>query len=680
MMTPTDQELKSEALGLLRRETGIPWDDFRDGQWEAIQELMNGHGRSLLVQRAGWGKSAVYFIATKLLREQGHGPTLLASPLLALMRNQENAARQMGVSARTINSSNEDERARIEGEIERGEVDLLLVSPEQLWNYRFRSTILPIMAPHVSLLVIDEAHCISDWGHDFRPHYRLLRNLLHLLPSNLRVLATTATANRRVVQDIDEVLGPGIHVRRGDLSLPRFALQTIHLGSPAERMAWLAENVPNIGGSGIVYALRRDDVNKVAGFLQSQGIDVQAYHGGISKELRPELERKLIDNEVKALVATNALGMGFDKPDLKFVIHFQSPGSPIAYYQQVGRAGRSNQGGIAVLLSGSEDDGINEWLIGSSFPTQQEVNQILEALEESESGLTQLELERLLNLREWQIEHTLSLLSLEVPAPVLRQGDTWYRSATPLDAGIWERFKQVRQHRLVELDQMKAYRALDSGQMEFLLSVLDNDGAVPIRASHAGLPKHVNPSDVLAAQNHMERRWLRIAPRTNSHSEGRVLTAYGDSLLGERVRRWKYEGDELDDDFLNLCLEMVNAWRPTPSPSWVTNVPSSTGSQLVRNFAERLAERLRIPYVESMVAVDRPEQQKNMQSRHHQESNVQDSFSPVEGRIRQGAVLLVDDIVRSGNTLAEAGRVLAENGSGPVFPLALAQARSGADA
>ena len=415
-LTAADRNLRNEALTLLRQGTGDDSAEFREGQWEAIHALISGGRRLLLVQRAGWGKSMVYFIAAKLLRQQGEGPTLLISPLLALMRNQEDAANRMGVATRTINSSNVDKWTQIEGEIKRGEVDLLLISPERFGNHRFRSTVLPAIADALPLLVVDEAHCISDWGHDFRPHYRQLKNVLPQLPLNTRVLATTATANDRVMQDVREVLGEGTQVRLGHLALPNISFQTFRLDDQAERMARLAENIPNIDGSGIIYALTIRDVDRVAGFLQSRGIDARAYHSGIHNDNRQELETKLINNEVKALVATTALGMGFDKPDLKFVVHFQSPGSPVAYYQQVGRAGRAVDGALAILLCGTEDDDINDHFINSAFPTRDEVGQVLEALDQSQEGLTLREIESRVNVPYGRIKKTLELLALESPS------------------------------------------------------------------------------------------------------------------------------------------------------------------------------------------------------------------------------------------------------------------------
>ncbi len=357
----------ARALELLRLGTGHADATFRDGQQAAIRHVVEGRGRLLVVQKTGWGKSFVYFIAIKLLREGGSGPALLISPLLALMRNQIEAAERMGVQAATINSDNQDEWTQVEARLHRNEIDILLISPERLANERFRTQVLAAIAAMISLLVVDEAHCISDWGHDFRPHYRLLERIVRTLPPNLRLLATTATANNRVMDDLRAVLGPNLEVSRGDLNRASLSLQTIRLPSQAERLAWLAKQLDSLQGHGIIYTLTVRDANQVADWLKSRGFDVEAYTGETG-DRRQELEQALLQNRVKALVATTALGMGYDKPDLAFVIHYQVPGSVVAYYQQVGRAGRALDSAYGVLLSGEEEGRHHRLVHHERFP------------------------------------------------------------------------------------------------------------------------------------------------------------------------------------------------------------------------------------------------------------------------------------------------------------------------
>jgi len=367
--------MKSRAQELLRNMLGDT-ASFREGQWEAIDSVIGGN-KTLVVQRTGWGKSIIYFIATRLFREQGAGPTILISPLLSLMRNQIDIASRIGIRAVSINSSNEEEWQEVEVLLQKGECDVLLVSPERLSNQRFLTGVLPSIKGGIGMFVVDEAHCISDWGHDFRPDYRRIVKIVKNLPPNVPILATTATANSRVIGDIDEQIGPNLTILRGRLARESLKLQRIKLEDQAERLAWLAENLPIIDGSGIIYCLTIADCRRVSRWLHERGINVLEYHGKLEDGLRLEYEQRLLANEVKALAATIALGMGFDKPDLGFVIHYQRPGSLVVYYQQIGRAGRAVDNAYAVLLNGREDDEIQDYFINNAFPTAYEMEQVL---------------------------------------------------------------------------------------------------------------------------------------------------------------------------------------------------------------------------------------------------------------------------------------------------------------
>ena len=400
--------MKERALQFLRTALGRSDAVFRAGQWESVEMLLNRR-RLLVVERTGWGKSMVYFLATRLLRDEGAGLSLLISPLLSLMRNQLEAAAWIGLRAETINSSNRDDWDRIEEELRNDAIDILLISPERLANEQFRDNVLSRLVERVGLFVVDEAHCISDWGHDFRPDYRRIVRVLQAVPPNVPVLATTATANDRVVHDVISQLGADIELVRGPLIRESLRLQNMSIPSPAARMAWLAEVIPTLAGSGIVYTLTQRDAERVAEWLQINGVSAMPYHADLQdgdedvpvRELR---ERQLLENEVKVLVATVALGMGFDKPDLGFVIHFQRPASVVHYYQQVGRAGRAVDEAYGVLMHGEEDANITEYFIRNAFPPQQHVEVILEVLDRSEEGLSIRELEKSLNFRYGELE------------------------------------------------------------------------------------------------------------------------------------------------------------------------------------------------------------------------------------------------------------------------------------
>ena len=672
------------SLDLLKRGTGRQDARFREGQEEAIRHLVEGRGRQLLVQKTGWGKSFVYFIATRLLREAGLGPTLLVSPLLALMRNQIAAAERMGVRAETINSDNQDEWDRVEKAARAGVVDILLISPERLANERFREQVLADIAARIALLVIDEAHCISDWGHDFRPHYRLIERTVRDLPPNLRLLATTATANARVMADLNAILGPDLLVLRGDLNRPSLSLQTIRMPGQAERLAWLAERLPSLPGSGIVYTLTVRDAGLVAAWLQSRGIEVAAYTGETGPH-RGALEQALLDNQVKALVATTALGMGFDKPDLAFVVHYQTPGSVVAYYQQVGRAGRALEAARGVLLSGGEDTEITSYFIGSAFPTRNEVEQVLAALEASDGGLTQRQIEAKVNVSASRIQKTLQLLSLESPAPVVKQGSAWQLTVASLSDAFWDRAERLTALRRDEQADMQTYVQLSSGHMAFLLRALDGDQQGISPPPLTPLPAACDPELVAEAVAFLRRSSLPLEPRRkwppgtridpeHRAQPGRSLCVWNDAGWGRLVSRGKLLDGRFSNELVSACAALLREWRPDPPPAWVAAVPSLRHPHLVPDLARRLADALDLPFSDVLQKKgDRPEQ-KTMENSDGQARNVVGSLAVSEDAILPGPVLLVDDVVDSRWTFTVAAWELRRRGCGPVWPLALANA------
>jgi ATP-dependent DNA helicase RecQ len=682
------------GLELLRIGTGIPDALFREGQEEAICSLVEQAGRYLVVQKTGWGKSFVYFIATRLLREAGQGPVLLISPLLALMRNQIAAAERMGVRAKTINSDNPDSWSGIEAAVQQNDVDILLIAPERLANDRFRSEVLAHVAASISLLVVDEAHCISDWGHDFRPHYRLLQHTIAALPSNIRLLATTATANNRVIEDLQNVLGPHLNVSRGELNRPSLRLQTIRLASQAERLAWLAGEIPAMPGSGIVYTLTVRDAVQVAEWLTLRGVHAVAYTGDSGSD-RPELEQALLDNRVKALVATTALGMGFDKPDLGFVIHYQTPGSVVAYYQQVGRAGRALDSAYGILLSGTEENEINEYFIKTAFPTRDEAQQVLNALECSPQGLSLPGLMTSVNVAKGRIEKTIDLLSLESPAPIVKQGTKWQLTATRLGEAFWQRAQRLTDLRHAEQRQMQEYVDLPTGHMAYLIHALDGDPGDCRSPDLPDLPATVDQLLVREAVAFLRRTSLLIEPRRQwplnsmplyslkgliprglQAEPGKTLCTLGDAGWGDVVRQGKSQDHHFADDLVEACALMIEKWNPQPAPTWVTCVPSLREPALVPDFAERLAQRLSLPF-QAVIrrSVDRPQQQ-TMQNSMQQAHNLDGSFE-LTGTLPEGPVLLVDDMVDSRWTMTIASWLLRSRGSGEVYPVALASVGPG---
>ncbi len=671
-------------MALLRAGVAAPSAEFRVGQEDAIRHVVQGKGRLFVVQKTGWGKSFVYFIATKLLREAGMGPALLISPLLALMRNQIAAAERMGVTAETINSDNQQSWREVEDAIRRDAVDILLISPERFANERFLNEVLAKIAGQISLLVIDEAHCISDWGHDFRPHYRLIERIIRVLPDNLRLLATTATANDRVMADLSDILGPNLEISRGDLARPSLALQTIRLPDQAERLAWLAEQLPVLPGSGIVYTLTVRDAELVARWLKAQGIEVEAYTSNTG-DRRPQLEQALLDNKLKALVATTALGMGFDKPDLAFVIHYQAPGSVVAYYQQVGRAGRALNKAYGVLLSGAEEIEITDYFIDSAFPTRDQVAAVLEALEAVPDGLSIREIEARVNVSNSRIQKIIQLLSLESPTPIVKLDTKWQLTPATLSEAFWDRAHRLTELRRAEREQMQEYVALSSGHMEFLIRALDGDPGDFMPQDLPDLPTLVAPACVRDAITFLRDASLPIEPRKqwppgklierdHRAQPGKALCIWGDAGWGSMVHQGKYQDHHFSDDLVDACGALVREWHPVPSPTWVTAVPSHRHPDLVSDFARRLATALQLPFRKILERKEERPEQKRMENSDKQARNVIGSLVINQSEMLPGPVLLVDDMVDSRWTFTVVAWELRRRGSGEVYPLALAYA------
>ena len=697
---------REDALALLRLAMNNPNVDFREGQWEAIDQIVNRRGKVLCVQRTGWGKSMVYFLAAKLLREQGMGVTLIISPLLALMRNQIEAASRLGLTARTINGENKKQWDEIRDELIASKVDILLISPQRLANDAFVTGTLQPIAARIGLLVIDEAHCISDWGHSFVPDYRRIAQVLGRLPNNIAVLATTATANKRVIGDVMTQLGSNgvnrVEVQRGPLVRESLSLQNFPLTSTAERLAWLVDHIPNLPGSGIVYTLTVRDAERVSLWLRSNGIDAHAYYGDLDTVIRENLEDALQNNVIKCLVATTALGMGYDKPDLNFVIHFQTPGSVVGYYQQVGRAGRAIPEAFGVLFSGEEDNKINQFFRNSAFPPESQIIDILDALNATENGLTMREIESVVNLRQSQIEKVLKILVVESLSPVIKVDSTWYRTPNVYQLDK-ERIAHLIQQQEEEWSEMQTYLSNQRCLMQFLSEALDDEaakscGRCAVCLGKEILPSDVQPSTLIAAQKflshsemplELKKQWdISALPQYQKQfgtwfknqnipaqvrgEEGRVLSRWGEPVWGELVEQGKSLG-YFADELVTEAADMIrNRWPHPDQFDWVTCIPSQRHRRLVPDFAQRLADALGVPFKPVVQQVRATEPQKGMQNRFNQCRNLDGALAIQSGTNNSGVVLLVDDIVDSGWTMTIAAALLRQAGATAVYPFALA--------
>ncbi|RAK40584.1 RecQ-like ATP-dependent DNA helicase [Actinoplanes lutulentus] len=699
--------MRDRAEAVLRRLAG-EHARLREDQWRAIEALTVDRRRVLCVQRTGWGKSAVYFVATALLREASNtGPTVIVSPLLALMRNQVDAAARAGIRARTINSANLDEWSLIEAEVRAGEVDVLLISPERLNNPDFRDNVLPGLASSTGLLVVDEAHCVSDWGHDFRPDYRRLRTFLAGLPSRTPVLATTATANARVTADVADQLGEGdTLVLRGTLDRDSLRLAVLQLENPAHRLAWLADHLDRLPGSGIVYTLTVAAATETADFLRSRGFPVASYTGQVEDADRRAAEQDLLDNKIKALVATSALGMGFDKPDLGFVVHLGAPPSPIAYYQQVGRAGRAVEHAEVVLLPGPEDAAIWRYFASLAFPPEDQVRSVLAQLSPDRPLSTQA-LEPLVDLRRTRLE--LMLKVLDVDGAVRRMRGGWLATGEPWTYDS-ARLRRVAEARAAEQKTMIGYAETTACRMEFLRLCLDDPEAVPCgRCDNCAGPlfdADVSSASLAAADAFLGRPGMEIAPKkmwptglaaigislkgkippAEQIEPGRAVGRLSDLGWGSRLRG-VVSADAADapipDDLAGAVVEVLkswargdDAWRQRPAA--VVAVGSQRHPQLVHSLAEHIARVGRLPLLGALTSTAAGETSARGNSAQRvrvlHEAFAVPADVAAELANLAGPVLLVDDLVDSGWTMTLAGRALRRAGAESVLPLSLAVA------
>jgi len=710
MSTAPLTDARASAEAHLKALVGSADATLREDQWAAIEALAVHRRRALVVQRTGWGKSAVYFVATLLLRDQGAGPTVIVSPLLALMRNQIAAAERAGIRAVTINSTNMEDWEPIQDSIRRGEVDVLLVSPERLNNPGFRDEVLPRLAATCGLLVVDEAHCISDWGHDFRPDYRRIRTLLQDLPTGIPVLATTATANARVTDDVAEQLGTGhdgvgvtlgdVLVLRGTLDRESLRLGVVRLKTAQQRLAWLADHLAEQPGSGIVYCLTVAATQEVADYLRSRGHEVAAYSGQTETTERQALEQDLIDGRVKALIATSALGMGFDAT-LGFVVNLGAPASPVAYYQQVGRAGRGlakdQQSATVVLLPAIEDRDIWAYFASLAFPREEQVRRTLEVLAEEGRTMSTATLETYVELNRNRLETMLKVLDVDGAVRRVRGG--WESTGQPW-AYDEERYRRVTEAREREQRAMLDYIATDQCRMRFLREQLDDPEAANCgRCDNCGglaIAAEVSAASVEEAEARLSRPGVVVEPRKmwptalanlgvdlrgkigEAAQEGRAVARLTDLGYGNALRELfapATPDGPVPVPLVRAVVEVLEEWRPPVDG--IVVVESATHPTLTADLADGLSRYLKVPVVGRYAIVDpdvAPGQgaansaQRIAAVGRRFDLQVEVPPSSIEG----SRILLVDDRVGTGWTLTLAARAIRSAGAAEVRPLVLA--------
>ncbi len=671
-----NEEIRKKATDALHLFIGND-KEFRDGQYEAIEATLTNR-RTLVVQRTGWGKSMVYFICTKILRDEGKGTTLIVSPLLSLMDNQIKSAKKAGLKSKVLNSSiKKEEREQILTDLQNDEIDMILTTPETLFREEVQKTLIN---SKIGLFVVDEAHCISDWGHDFRLEYCKINKLISGMMSNVPILATTATANDRVVDDLKEQFGGDVYISRGPLMRDNLSIQILKMKDKASRYAWILEKVPKLEGSGIIYCLTQDDCDELAGFLKKNSILVRSYHSGIDNEQNMISEKLFMNDEIKVIVATVKLGMGYDKSNISFVIHYQSPANIVAYYQQIGRAGRNIPKAYTFLMYGEEDLDIHNYFIETAFPSKYESQSVINQIN-YHNGIGLCSILDKINISKSRLEKTLSFLENE--GYIYKEKSKYYASAVKFEYNE-AHYNEIKQIRHSERDQIIELMTTDKCLSRFVVNCLDdktqkNCGICSNCLGRNIITSEVSMENLVAAQKYLNEFIMKIEPRKQwgdrtkinmLNEEGICLSRYGHQGYGKMVCDNKYNDNKYCDELLEKSAEILIPFIQKNNIEYMAYVPSLR-STIVKDFAERLSERLNIP-IKDILEKTTAKPQKDMENSQFQCNNAKNSFRIKKNEVINGRILLIDDIVDSRWTLTVCGYLLRQAGADQVFPFTLA--------
>ena len=650
---------------------------FYDEQWTAIERILRGE-RVLLIEKTGFGKSLCFQFPAII----SPGLTIIFSPLIALMRDQVNKLKSLGIAAECINSEqtladNNDilERAKA------GELKILYIAPERQDNNEwFEAT----MELKISMLVIDEAHCISVWGHDFRPSYRRIINLVKLLPAHIPVLATTATATLKVQKDIEEQIGHSITTIRGNLLRNNLGLFVLDVKNDDEKMIWLGQNIPKFPGSGIIYTGTRYETEVYSNWFEHLDIPSVAYNAGLPKEERIEIEKGLMNNKWKCIISTNALGMGIDKSDIRFIIHTQFPQSPIHYYQEIGRAGRDGKHSYIILCYNPEDKDLPIKFIEQAKPPEKQYHKVISAIKEEMFG--ERDLMRKTNLRQTPIRVIRADLIDQKIAREIIDGRAklleYIPNAPELDYRLFEQLKQAKLH---DLDNMIRYAETKESRMRFLCNYLgDSLNAEFKNCDNTGLKK-----PIVAITNEWSRKLEKFKANSFPIIEynlkkinlisGVAGSYYGFSNIGATIHKCKYEnGGEYPQQLVDLTVRAFYKQFRNVEFDLVLYVPPTKSGNLVKNFAEKVAEKLQLPLAHNLRKSRDTKQQKILENVVLKSDNVKNAFVCEKPNLIKGrSILIIDDIFDSGATIKEIGRYLTELGAEKIAPLVIAKTIGG---
>lgn len=663
---------RKEAEIKLKKIFGF--DSFYDTQWLVIEKLLSGK-RILFIEKTGYGKSLCFQFPALLF----NGTTIIFTPLIALMRDQVKKLRNLGISATCINSNQSNEENNfIIHEAKENKIKILYIAPERMENAEWLQTAREMK---ISMVVVDEAHCISVWGHEFRPSFRRIISVVNLLPMNFPVLATTATATKKVEEDIKTQIGKNITSIRGNLLRPSLNLRVVKVKSEDEKLIWIGENINKIKGTGIIYTGTHVNTEIYSKWLEYLNINATAYHAGLDPQSRKAIEKGLLENSYKCVVSTNALGMGIDKPDLRFIIHTQTPQSPIHYYQEIGRAGRDGKPALTILFFNHDEDlSLPLAFIENSKPSINKYNRVMRAIRGERLGINQLI--NLTDIKKNQVDIIISdLIEQKIINEVLDEKTKKfeYRYKAPeLDESA---FAKLKESKLKDLDQMIAYIETSGCRMKFLCNYLDDK-----LENNCGKCDNDSGRHVIVT---VAKEWgLKLKDFQNNYfpelevesfntnlTNGVAASYYGFSNVGNTLHRCKYQhGGDYPDFLLKQTLSAFKKHLSNYKFDLMLYVPPTESKNLVKKFANKLSGELKIPISHNLCKNRKIKAQKIFQSTTSKSSNVKNCFEyNPESEIKGKTILLVDDIFDSGATIKEIGRYLTGLGAKNIAPLVIAK-------
>ena len=676
---------RNQAEDLLRMRFILT--QFFDEQWETVESLLNGQ-RILLIHRTGFGKSLCYQFPAILF----DGITVVFSPLIALMRDQIQQLNSLGILAECVNSEQtEEENSEILRRAVQNEVKILYIAPERQENLQWLEAVKEM---NLSMVVIDEAHCISVWGHDFRPAFGRIINLVKSLPHDSPVLATTATATEKVAQDIIQQMEGNVMYIRGNLMRENLILNVVRVFSEDDKLAFLARYVPKFQGTGIIYTGTRVNTEVYSNFLNRRGIDAVNYNAGFDPETRRYIEEGLLNNRWKCVVATNALGMGIDKPDLRFIIHTQIPASPIHYYQEIGRAGRDGKKALIILLYNPEDRELPEHFIENSRPPIDNYQRVIDRLKERTMGIR--DLMRKTNLNRTKIEVIVGdLVNQSIVNEVVSDRSKKYEYlgvAPQLDTTAFDEFREFKSR---ELDKIIEYAETDKCRMFYLCDYLeDRDVKVCHKCDNCRGKKWIYeinaewqekvddfknnyfPEIDLVPKSQQDKP---LPERKSKLVNGVAFSYYGFSNVGSTIHHCKYEnGGDFPDFLLDGVLKVYHSYFKDEKFDLIIYAPPTQSGDLVKNFAEKVSTALEIPLSHGLIKRRDTEPQKVFQNTLLKKDNVKDAFEyKNHAEVKGKNVLLIDDICDSRATIKEIGKLMSKRGVNKIAPLVIAKTIAG---